>query len=62
MIESAFEYSDNHIHSTDDKISFLSFDHMLQHARMTLAFAYELAFADFDKLEKKAGSSLGDDL
>jgi leucyl aminopeptidase len=35
---------------------------MLQHARMTLAFAYELAFADFDKLEKNAASSLGDDL
>lgn len=35
---------------------------MLQHARLTLAFAYELAFADFDALEKDAGSSLGDDL
>lgn len=35
---------------------------MLQHARLTLAFAYELAFTDFDKLEKKAGSSFGDDL
>ncbi|KAB5572163.1 leucine aminopeptidase 1 [Coniochaeta sp. 2T2.1] len=62
VIESAFEDSDNHIHSTDDKIEYLSFDHMLQHARMTLAFAYELAFADFDKLEKNAGSSFDDDL
>jgi len=35
------------IHSTEDKIEFLSFDHMLQHAKMTLAFAYELAFAEF---------------
>ncbi|KAK3400275.1 hypothetical protein B0T20DRAFT_408287 [Sordaria brevicollis] len=52
VIESAFEYSDNHIHTTDDLIKYLSFDHMLQHARMTLAFAYELAFADFPKLEK----------
>lgn len=26
----------------------LSSDHMLQHARMTLALAYELAFAQFD--------------
>jgi len=25
----------------------LSFDHMLQHAKMTLAFAYEMAFAKF---------------
>lgn len=39
VIESAFEDSDNHIHSTDDTIKYLSFDHMLQHARMTLAFA-----------------------
>ncbi|KAL2164875.1 hypothetical protein VTH06DRAFT_171 [Thermothelomyces fergusii] len=52
VIESAFEFSDNHIHSTDDLIKYLSFDHMLQHARMTLAFAYELAFTDFDALER----------
>lgn len=39
VIESSFEDSDNHIHSTDDTIEYLSFDHMLQHARMTLAFA-----------------------
>ncbi|CAK7562793.1 MAG: Leucine aminopeptidase 1 [Sporothrix epigloea] len=52
VIESSFELSDKHIHSTDDLIKYLSFDHMLQHARLTLGFAYELAFADFDKLEK----------
>jgi bacterial leucyl aminopeptidase len=51
VIESAFEYSDNHIHSTEDLIKYLSFDHMLQHARMTLAFGYELAFTDFGALE-----------
>ncbi|KAM7186162.1 hypothetical protein V8F20_011500 [Naviculisporaceae sp. PSN 640] len=51
VIESAFEYSDNHIHTTDDLIEYLSFDHMLQHARLTLAFGYELAFTDFKKLE-----------
>lgn len=51
VIESAFEYSDNHIHGTDDVIKYLDFGHMAQHAKMTLAFAYELAFADFDKLE-----------
>lgn len=39
VIESAFEDSDDHIHSTDDTMKYLSFDHMLQHARMTLAFA-----------------------
>lgn len=42
VIESSFEDSDDHIHSTDDKIKYLSFDHMLQHARMTLAFAVSI--------------------
>jgi leucyl aminopeptidase len=45
VIESQFENSDKKIHSTDDLIKYLSFDHMLQHAKMSLAFAYELAFA-----------------
>ncbi|KAJ6084337.1 Peptidase M28 [Penicillium sp. IBT 16267x] len=47
VIESQFENSDKRIHSTDDLIKYLSFDHMLQHAKMSLAFAYELAFAPF---------------
>ncbi|KAK3898781.1 hypothetical protein C8A05DRAFT_37630 [Staphylotrichum tortipilum] len=51
VIESAFELSDDHIHSTEDLIKYLSFDHMLQHARMTLAFGYELAFTNFAALE-----------
>ncbi|KIV90351.1 hypothetical protein PV10_07663 [Exophiala mesophila] len=45
VIESDFEYSDKKIHTTDDVIKYLSFDHMLQHAKMTLGFAYEAAFA-----------------
>ncbi|KAL8905517.1 MAG: hypothetical protein Q9207_002578 [Kuettlingeria erythrocarpa] len=48
VIESDFKYSDNKIHTTEDKIEYLSFDHMLQHARLTLGLAYELAFADFE--------------
>ncbi|KAK5197235.1 Leucine aminopeptidase 1 [Exophiala xenobiotica] len=47
VIESDFEYSDKKIHTTDDQIKYLSFDHMLQHAKMTLGFAYEAAFAKF---------------
>jgi leucyl aminopeptidase len=47
VIESQFEHSDKKIHSTEDKMKYLSFDHMLQHAKMSLAFAYELAFAPF---------------
>jgi leucyl aminopeptidase len=45
VIESDFKYSDNHIHTSDDSIKYLSFDHMLQHAKLTLGLVYELAFA-----------------
>ncbi|KAF4303394.1 Leucine aminopeptidase 1 [Botryosphaeria dothidea] len=48
VIESDFKYSDKKIHTTEDKIEYLSFDHMLQHAKLTLGLAYELAFAKFD--------------
>ncbi|GAB7352051.1 hypothetical protein MBLNU459_g2560t1 [Dothideomycetes sp. NU459] len=47
VIESDFKYSDKKIHTTEDKIEYLSFDHMLQHAKLTLGLAYELAFAHF---------------
>ncbi|KAK1081302.1 Leucine aminopeptidase 1 [Friedmanniomyces endolithicus] len=47
VIESDFKYSDKKIHTTEDKLEFLDFDHMLQHARLTLGLAYELAFAKF---------------
>ncbi|CZS91334.1 related to aminopeptidase [Rhynchosporium graminicola] len=45
VIESAFSDSDKHIHTSDDTTKYLSFDHMLQHARLTLGLVYELAFA-----------------
>ncbi len=45
MIESDFADSDKKIHTSEDKIQYLSFDHMLQHARLTLGLVYELAFA-----------------
>jgi leucyl aminopeptidase len=47
VIESAMENTSKKIHSADDKVKYLSFDHMLQHAKMTLGFVYELAFAEF---------------
>ncbi|KAL9042476.1 MAG: hypothetical protein Q9214_003769 [Letrouitia sp. 1 TL-2023] len=47
VIESDFQYYDPNIHTTEDKIQYLSFDHMLQHAKLTLGLAYELAFAKF---------------
>ncbi|EDN04339.1 LAP2 [Histoplasma capsulatum] len=46
VIESKFEYSSKLIHTTRDEVSSLDFDHMLQHAKMTLGLVYELAFAD----------------
>ncbi|OJJ95862.1 hypothetical protein ASPACDRAFT_81620 [Aspergillus aculeatus ATCC 16872] len=43
--ESEMENSNKKIHTTDDRVKYLSFDHMLEHARLTVGFAYELAFA-----------------
>jgi len=61
VIESEFKDSDDHIHGTDDQIKYLSFDHMLQHARMTLGLVYELGFTDFAKLESEAaGGEMGE--
>jgi leucyl aminopeptidase len=57
VIESEFGDSDDHIHGTEDLIKYLSFDHMLQHARMTLGLVYELGFTDFVKLESEAEPS-----
>lgn len=48
VIESDFKYSDQKIHTSDDKMEYLDFNHMLQHARLTLGLAYELAFAEFE--------------
>ncbi|KAJ4360431.1 Leucine aminopeptidase 1 [Didymosphaeria variabile] len=48
VIEADFKYSDNRIHTTEDTIDILSFDHMLQHAKLTLALAYELALHKFE--------------
>lgn len=41
VIESDFKYSNNKIHTTEDKIEYLSFDHMLQHAKLTLGLVNE---------------------
>lgn len=45
VTESEMDDSNKHIHTSDDTIRYLSFDHMLQYARMTTSFVYELAFA-----------------
>ncbi|OJD10210.1 hypothetical protein AJ78_08688 [Emergomyces pasteurianus Ep9510] len=46
VIESKFEHSSQRIHTAEDTIDSLDFNHMLQHAKMTLGLAYELAFSD----------------
>ncbi|KAK2760325.1 Leucine aminopeptidase 1 [Arachnomyces sp. PD_36] len=46
VMEAEMQYTNKKIHSTDDKTRYLSFRHMMQHVRMTLGFAYELAFAE----------------
>lgn len=45
VIEGDFQYTDNHLHGVDDLIEYLDYDHMIDHAKMTLGFLYELAFA-----------------
>lgn len=45
VIESPFELGNKRIHTTEDKIELLDFGHMAQHTKLTVAFAYELAFA-----------------
>ncbi|KAL2262263.1 hypothetical protein VTK26DRAFT_1945 [Humicola hyalothermophila] len=54
VMETTFAASDPYVHTTEDTIKHLSFDHMIQHARLTVAFAYELAFTDFPALEQQA--------
>ncbi|RDA85897.1 hypothetical protein CP532_2697 [Ophiocordyceps camponoti-leonardi (nom. inval.)] len=48
-LESAVEYKNPYIHTPHDVVQYLSFEHMLEHARLTLGLAYELAFYDFEK-------------
>jgi hypothetical protein len=45
VIESDFKYSDRKIHTTEDKIEYLDFDHMLQHAKFTLGLGTNTLFS-----------------
>jgi leucyl aminopeptidase len=49
VIESDFQYSSSNIHTDRDRVDDLSFPHMLQHAKLTLGLAYELAFANLTR-------------
>lgn len=46
VFESDFALANQHVHTPEDLIKHLDFSHMIDHARMTLGFVYELAFAD----------------
>lgn len=45
LIESEFKYTSKYIHSVLDTIDRLDFDHIKEHTKLTIAFAYELASA-----------------
>ncbi|VVT54684.1 uncharacterized protein SAPINGB_P004199 [Magnusiomyces paraingens] len=47
VMESAMKKSNPYIHSVMDTIDRLSFEHMAEHARLTLGYAYELAMHKF---------------
>lgn len=46
IIESEFKLSNNYIHSVMDTIDRLDWDHIKEHVKLTVAFAYELSMAD----------------
>ncbi|KAF3923544.1 hypothetical protein AA313_de0207340 [Arthrobotrys entomopaga] len=46
VIESTMDNSSESIHSPQDTIDTVDFQHALEHAKMVLGFAYELGFAD----------------
>jgi bacterial leucyl aminopeptidase len=45
VIEAEFSNTFDRIHTEQDRVEYVSFPHMLQHAKLTLGLAYELAFA-----------------
>lgn len=47
IIEGKFEYTNNHLHGDDDLIEYLDFEHMIDHARMSLGFLVELGMYRF---------------
>lgn len=46
VFEADFPNHSPFIHTCEDSTKDLDYDHMVDHAKITLAFAYELAFAD----------------
>ncbi|KAF8457774.1 hypothetical protein BGX38DRAFT_1085978 [Terfezia claveryi] len=48
VIESEFALSQDKIHTTEDKMEWLSLEHMREHAKLTVGLAVELAMAKFE--------------
>ncbi|KAF2672813.1 Zn-dependent exopeptidase [Microthyrium microscopicum] len=48
VIEGEMDLTHDGIHTDKDTIDLVDFGHMLQHAKLTLGLAYELAFADLE--------------
>lgn len=46
IIESEFKLSNNYIHSVMDTIDRLDWDHIREHVKLTVAYAYELSMSD----------------
>jgi leucyl aminopeptidase len=49
IIEGEMQLTHDKIHTDRDTMEYIDFDHVLQHAKLTLALAYELAFAELPK-------------
>jgi leucyl aminopeptidase len=49
VIEGEMRLTNDKIHTADDTMEYISLPHMLQHAKLTLGLAYELAYATLPK-------------
>lgn len=47
VIESAMNITNQDIHTDRDSLEKINFDHVLEHSKMVIGYAYELTFADF---------------
>ncbi|KAI1095273.1 Zn-dependent exopeptidase [Rostrohypoxylon terebratum] len=46
VIESAMDITNKYIHTDRDSLDKINFDHVLEHSKMVIGYAYELTFAD----------------
>ncbi|KAI1382791.1 Zn-dependent exopeptidase [Hypoxylon trugodes] len=45
VIEAAMDLTSQYIHTADDTLDRVNFDHVIEHSKLVVGFAYELAFA-----------------